>query len=323
MTGLRGFPTLRFPDRRGVATATFVVGCATLVAGCDEKVTPSGTASPSSVPSVVQPVSSAVRPASSAAEKMAEGVPVPAASVQAALNSKGRAPYSGPTGTVAGTVTVKGDEAPELKDVLAKISEPRCQPARDMYGKLFREGMMRSLADALVTVTGYDAYVPAKGLVKNVAAKGCTWGTQTIAVTFGQRLELTNKDGRAYMPTLRRAKQPAIMALIPGGDPIKLYPDKPAFRFYLVDGGHEWMKADVYSLKFPTFDVTDLDGKFRIEGVPVGQVRVHALLPATNVSDGKTVEVKKDEVVEVALEIFFDAAKFEPPKAVKTPPKIR
>ncbi len=222
-----------------------------------------------------------------------------------AVNPKGEAPYAGATGVVVGTVSIKGDEAPVAE--LRGLPPSGCDGARAEFGRLFREGMMRSLADVLVTVTGYDGYVPAKGPVVEIGAKGCSWGSRTLAVTFGQRFEVKSLDGMPYLPKLAGSGQTAVIAAIPGGDAVKIYPDRPAAHFHLVDIGKEFIKADVFVLKYATFDVTGLDGKFRIERVPVGKVKVGAVMPSTFLTAEKSIDVEAGKEVVVDLEIFFDA----------------
>jgi hypothetical protein len=70
----------------------------------------------------------------------------------------------------------------------------------------------------------------------------------------------------------------------------------------------------VFVLKYPTFAVTGLDGKYEITGVPVGEVTVSALLPVVMQSAQATnVKVEADKVTEVNLEITFDKSMLAPP----------
>ena len=178
-----------------------------------------------------------------------------------------------------GVVTVSGDAAPEMPDVLAKIGED-CAPAREVYGRLFREGTGRTLADVLVAVTGYKGYVPEQHSIVTVPASGCAWSSRTLAVTFGQRIDVVAKDRKAYVPDLLGAKMPAQLIALPGGAGSTVYAQQPG-RYVLVDSLRIYSMADVLVLKYATHDVTGLDGKFQIERIPAGRVTVSALLPAT------------------------------------------
>jgi hypothetical protein len=248
--------------------------------------------------------------APSAAEKPKPN-PLTRELVDKTVNAANLPVYSGKTGTVRGTITVKGDEAPVLTELIAKIPS-KCAPAREVYGKLFREGMLRSLADVLVTVTGYDGYVPAKSEARLVEVRDCAWDARTIALMFGQRIDVRSKDREPYLPDLLGGSMPAQLVVMPNAkDPVSLYPMKVG-RFGLADSLHPFMLAEVYVVKFPTFAVTGLDGKYEISGVPVGEVTVNALLPATMVVAEKKVKVSADQAVVVDLEIVFDKKKHGP-----------
>jgi hypothetical protein len=287
-------------------TATLVAGATT--GGCSRKsdATPSGSAS-----------SSASAPAASAkpASEIPRPIPLTQAQIDSTVNPTKLPAYKGPTGTIRGNISVRGDRAPEREDVIATIT-PKCQAAKEMYGKLFREGMMRSLADALVTVTGYDGYVPARSTSKLVEARNCSWDSRTIALMFGQRLDVQSKDSEPYLPDLIGGSMPAQMVAIPGREPVTLYPMKVG-RYGLGDTLHPFSFADVFVIKYPTFAVTGLDGKYEITGVPVGEVTVTAVLPITMRTAEKKVKVEPDRAILVDLEIPFDKKKDMP----KPPPK--
>ena len=115
----------------------------------------------------------------------------------------------------------------------------------------------------------------------------------------------------------------ALMVALPGGDSIKLYPTKPG-RYALTDQSHPVMFADVFVLKYSTHGVTDLKGEYEIGGVPVGEVRVSALLPGTMQSAHRKVTIRQDQTIEVDFTIEFDQAKHAPkppkPAASGVPP---
>lgn len=279
---------------RRVAIAAVVA--ATAVSGCRHPESDaSGAASASAAPSSRPPA------------PVASGTRVPAVQIQQAVNPDNLPPYSGATGKVHGIVTVSGDTAPTMDWWLAKIPA-ECSRARTVYAKLFREGMMRSLADALVSVTGYKGYVKPAADAVRVEASGCAWNTRMVALTFGQRIDVVSKDDQSYVPELIGTTMPAEMYAIPRGDAVPLYPTHPG-RFLLSDGIHPTMFADVFVLKYATFAVTGLDGRYEIDGIPVGKVDVTALLPATLVTSAKSVVIEAGKDLELNFEIAYDAAK--------------
>lgn len=239
---------------------------------------------------------------------VASGVAMPLDVVSRAVNPRQEPVYSGPAGSVRGVVTVTGDPAPAQPDVLAKIGED-CAPAREVYGHVFREGPGRTLADVLVAVTGYQGYVPAQHSIVELPASGCAWASRTIAVTFGQRIDVQAKDRKAYVPDLLGANMPAQLIALPGGASSSVYAQSPG-RYALVDSLRIYSMADVLVLKYATHDVTGLDGKFQIERIPAGKVRVSALLPATGETVEREITIEPSRTAEVKFELPFDEKKY-------------
>ena len=218
------------------------------------------------------------------------GIPVSSPDkVVKVVNPLNEAPYSGPTGTLKGTVRIEGDP-PE--DTAVKIPS-KCGEAAATYGKLFRVGLDKALADALVAVTGYKGFVPAREPAKKITIHGCALAKRTLAATFGQHIEVSNLDPvESYMPYLDGAPSKATMVAVPKGDPVKLYPMEPGHYLIRDMLPNEFLLADVYVVAYPTHDVTGLDGQYEIKGIPVGPVKVNAYLPAIDKTVEKTVEIK-------------------------------
>jgi hypothetical protein len=253
---------------------------------------------------------------------IASSVPVDPKTISAAVNPKGEAPYSGPTGSIRGSVSATGDEAPPQSEMLARIPAD-CAAAKEFYAKLFREGSGRSLADVVVGVTGYSGYVPEDTPSQIADGAGCAWNSRTYVLTFGQSLDVRSRDSRPYVPDLVGANLQAQLVAVPRGSAIHLYPEHPG-RFELTDSMRLFMLAEVIVVKFPTHAVTGLDGQFVIPRVPVGKVTVSALLPATLAQVSKEVEVHAGEAVDVKFELPFDRASWEAArKGVKATPSAK
>ncbi|HKO50991.1 MAG TPA: carboxypeptidase-like regulatory domain-containing protein [Polyangiaceae bacterium] len=255
---------------------------------------------------------------------IASSLPIDPKIVSAAVNAKGEAPYTGATGTISGLVTVAGDPAPDMPELTAGIPAD-CASAKETYGKLFRESAGRGLADVVVGVTGYGGYLPEETPAQLADASGCAWNARTYVLTFGQSLDVRSRDSRPYVPDLLGAKLKAQLVALPRGEAIHLYPEQPG-RYQLTDSMRLFMLADVLVVKFPTHAVTGLDGRYVIPRVPVGKVKVSALLPATMAQSEKEVEVHAGELVDVPLTLTFDRKAWDaqrtgsPAPAASNPP---
>lgn len=244
--------------------------------------------------------------------------PIPTASVAALLNPDKLPAYTGPTGSVEGTITVTGDPAPERRADFKK-----CPDAATVYGRTFREGPpggpkgARPLADAIVAVTGYSGfYIPEKNEAKEVTIEGCAYTQRTVTMTFGQRLDIKNLSKDLWTPVLQPGPNLVMMMAPPNGDPVKLYPKKPG-RFLLGDRERRYAEADVFVFLHPLHASTNLEGKYRIDGVPVGKVKVNTTHPQIDGAEASVeVDVKEGVVHRVDLQIVHKAP---PPKDAGPP----
>src|ERR1019366_4718680 len=165
--------------------------------------------------------------------------PGPQARADLVLEPEGFPPYDGPTGSVEGTILVQGPPAPPVA-----VSTSQCPSALDTYGQLFRDGKPetpngpRPLADAVVVVIGYTGfYLPDRhDSVQITIGRDCAYPSRTIAITYGQRLEISNQSKLLFAPAIDQSTATAVMVAPPGqnGDPVRLYPEKAGY-FALTD----------------------------------------------------------------------------------------
>lgn len=284
-----------------------------MACGCDSGDKPAGAPAAAGSSAAIAPARASA--SAGAGTETSAGSPLSPEVVAGVVNPKKQAPYAGPTGTLRGVVRIEGDPPP-----VVRTSFPaKCGEAAATHGKAFRTGQDGTVGDVLVTVIGYDAFVPAKDEVVRVDIRGCAFSTRTIAMTFGQRLEVRNVDGvEGYMPFLDGAPRRLSRVAIPGGEPIRLYPEEPAATHYILrdELPNPWLTADVFVLKFSTHDVTGLDGRYEIAGIPVGPVAVDALLPAINAHVERRIEIKPgDNQLDLTLRYTAEQpAKAEPAK---------
>jgi hypothetical protein len=222
-----------------------------------------------------------------ASMKMPEGgtlnaTPLPTASVEAVLNPEKLPAYSGPTGSVEGTITVTGDLAlPTPADF------SRCPDAEKTWGHAFREGPAgptgaRPLADAIVVVTGYRGFHLAETReAAETRIEGCAYTTRTQTLTFGQRLEVKNLSKEFWTPVLEPQRSVVVMMAPPKGDAVRIYPKTPGHHL-LLDRDRKFAVVDVYAFLHPLHTATSTTGYYRIDGLPVGKVRVGSTHPQIN-----------------------------------------
>lgn len=287
--------------RAPVRTATVVAIVATAVAsaGCKR----GGSAASGQTDAGIKVVADA-----GASARPSLAFPVAPDVIAKAVNPKSQKPYEGPTGTIRGVVRVTGDPPPEWTDVLSRVS-PRCAFNKEAYRTLFRVGPDRAAADVLVAATGFSEYVPDPSPARRIIAKNCSYETRTVAVTYGQRIDVVAKDAQGYVPRLFGDRAPAQFVAIPGGDPVPLFPERPG-RYLLTDTSKPFMNASVFVLKYATHDVTGVDGRYEIARIPVGEVTLSAYLPLANETTEKRVKVEAGKVHELDLELNFDLARY-------------
>ena len=280
------------------------VACGALsVAGCAHHDAPSAT----------NPEASSASAAASASSAQPESnLAIPKEAIEAALNPGHLPEYSGATGSVEGTISVIGPPSPDVK-IEGNVN--KCPAAVDIWGKLFREGGAptepngpRPLADAVVAVTGYQgAYVPeTKPAVPITIGVDCSYPARAIAVTFGQRLEITNLSRAPFAPIMDAEASPAVMMAAPlgAGDPIRIYPRRPGYSV-MGDLMQPYAKEDVYVLRFPFHAISARDGHYRIDGLPVGKLTVGAQHSTVGSQASAPVEIVPNVVQRVDLTLQY------------------
>jgi hypothetical protein len=256
----------------------------------------------------------AAAPASTATSKGPVSVPnalgLPNDSVAAVVNPMNLPSYAGPTGSVEGTVLVRGPDAPDVPN----LDVHACPAALDTYGKLFRAGPrqkdgLRPLADALVIITGYSGYfLPEKSDAKRVTiSAACGYPTRAISVTFGQRIDIANDSTLPFAPYLEGAAHMPMMVAPPrqrGGEPAKIFPPRADY-FPLRDQLQKYVHEDVFVLRQPLHGVTDIEGHFRIDGVPAEKLHIGARLGSLLGEAVRDVDVHPNAVETVDLVLTY------------------
>ena len=246
-------------------------------------------------------------PSESAANPNALGLPPE--KVAGVVNPMKLPAYAGRTATVEGTVLVRGPAPPDVPG----LDFHACPAAIDTYGKLFRVGParadgLRPLADAVVVVTGYSGfYLPETEEVHHATIKAsCGYETRTITMTFGQRLEIENESAIPFAPYLEGEPTFTTMVAAPErkGEAVKIFVARADY-YSLKDKLQPFVREDLYVLRQPLHAVTDVQGHFRIGGVPTGKLTVSARLAAAAGETAKEIDVHEEDVGGLELVLTY------------------
>ncbi len=282
-----------------------LAACAGILVGCKDP--PKDEAARDARGDTADATASASPSASAGAEVVRN--PYDSAKVQSLVNPSALPVYQGPTGSVEGTITVIGAPPPPTTGKRADFA--RCPEAVETYGAAFRVGPVvgqgRALADAIVAVTGYEGFVPAKGDHVTLNFDGCAYERRTVLVTFGQRIDVFNRS-KKQMITPDIDGQPVLALRIAAPhsvSPVHVFPPAPG-RFHLVDRGVlGYVDEDLFVLMQPLHATSDVKGAYRIDGIPVGKATVNVGHPAFSGDSAKEITIAANVVEKVDLTLSF------------------
>lgn len=265
----------------------------------------SASAVPSAEPSAMPAVST---------ELPGEKFPLNDKQIAQMVNPHNATEYTGPTGVVEGTITVKGDP-PAMKSFMTLPKECEAS-AKAIYAPVYRAGPKGELADALVGVIGVSGFVRPSREDKVVTIKNCAIEPTVIDLNFGQRLMIGNTDKMPYMPQIPEKMLVRRLAL-QGQSPVPLlFTQLGAISMTWLAGampGTEVPSVTIFVIPNALHTVTNLDGKFRITGIPVGRARISA----SHLGMDETI---KDVMIEAGKELKVDLVMtYKDPTAAPAP----
>lgn len=204
---------------------------------------------------------------------------------------------SGPSGSIQGRVTLSGD-APEMP-TLQRGADPVCAE-KEMKAETILVGDDGGLANVVVRVLPgtVDGWVPKEPVV--VDQVDCMYRPRVQGAVRGQTLQVANSDPtmhNVHARTLEKGKRQGTETIVnraqPAGIPPIQIPIEDQDVVKLKCDSHGWMAAYVVVSDNPYFAVSGDDGRFTLEGVPVGEHQVEAWHEFFGVKSG-TVTVAED-----------------------------
>ena len=171
-------------------------------------------------------------------------------------------------------------------------------------------------------VTGGNFFIPEKTPVaKATIGEGCAYESRTIAMTFGQRLEIQNTTKLLFAPVIDAFARPAMVAPCSRrGEPVKPSRSRRATR--MGDDLVPFVHEDLYVFRHPLHTVSNRGGYYRLDGVPVGALKVGVYHPALKTGAELPVTIVEGAVQKVDFKLTYkppppgkwDTKKIPPPK---------
>ena len=174
-------------------------------------------------------------------------------------------------GTVSGRVIFEGTPS-AAETVQVKSDNPTCGDTKET--QKLKLGAGQGVADAVVRIVGAKGTTEAqKGTLDQVH---CEFVPHVQVLAVGSTLNITSGDSVLHNSHgFYEDGSTAFNIAVPfAGVEISQKLEKPGVIKLRCDAGHTWMSAYVVVAGEPFYALTDADGNFKIEGVPVGDYEI-------------------------------------------------
>lgn len=198
--------------------------------------------------------------------------------------AEGSAPYSGPTGSIAGVISFVGTPpAPKKIDTSA---DPICgqkNPNLSTDDTVVKDGKLANVfvyikegtADGGKKIGDYTWSTPTTAV--KLDQNGCHYVPHILGVQVNQKISITNSDNTQHnIHWTPKANPEWNQSQSNGAPPIEKSFGRAEILVPVKCNQHPWMKAYIGVMKTPFFSVSSDTGAFEIKGVPAGTYTVVA-----------------------------------------------
>jgi plastocyanin len=190
-------------------------------------------------------------------------------------------------GTVEGTVIYRGDTHHTWRLARYYVKHPKTG----------------QLGEAVVALNGPDIKrsPPVRPSVVVVDQKEMRFEPETVAIRAGDRVKFTNSDPQTHNISTSDPRRTFSDTLAQGQTAFESFPRASGIRLPFALGCklHSQMQGWIYVFDHPFFQVTGVDGRFRIENVPQGKYRLDVAHAAGALRASRMIHVKANETVKL------------------------
>jgi hypothetical protein len=155
---------------------------------------------------------------------------------------------------------------------------------------------------------------PAPVRERRITFRDCDVVPRVTFATTSDRIVFHADTQLSHLPRLVGVESPILQALLPGQpDQVKTVPGPGSYPIVVSDLP-EWAGGMLFVLANRFIDTTDVQGRFRLENVPVGNVTVHAWYLGTDEAR-EVVSVREGETTRVEFHLRQAPPRPTPPPA--------
>ena len=167
------------------------------------------------------------------------------------------------------------------------------------------------LAEAVVAISGgglkrtAEAAEPQTHVVNQ---KDFRFDPETIAIRAGDSVKFRNSDNGVHNVRANHALQSFNVNMLSGREHIESFPKAGGLQnpYRIGCDYHSSMRAWIFVIAHPYFQITGPDGKFRLNNVPPGEYTIDVAHPAGEFSWSGKVAVTADQVTQLDIRLTPD-----------------
>jgi len=204
-------------------------------------------------------------------------------------------------GTIRGTVTYEG-RVPKFREIKMD-ADPIClsKHTEKVFPETLVLGANNEMANVFIRVKDgiFDNPFPAPTEPVIITQEGCMYTPHVVGLMVGQPLKILNPDGTLHNVHALSKINPEFNLAMPKfrRETTKIF-GKAEFMFPIKCDVHPWMAAWISVMDHPYFDITEKNGRFRIDKIPAGHFTIEAwheklgtATESVNISQGSDEEI--------------------------------